>query len=392
MTHDNPPSIKTSDITVSDIAINNHPQFMGHENVFKIQSPQHGFTAFIGVHSTALGPGLGGTRYKEYATEDEALSDVLRLSEAMTWKNSAGEINHGGGKTVVMAIEGQRLPSDTTLQILAQGLNIINQNSATYFGAADMNVGESCLNYMQTFTKWIKGTSSTDPKIVGGDPSPLTALGVYECMKVAAKHKLNKNSLSGVRVSMQGLGAVGRTLAKYVYDDGGIITGCDTNPEAFTLLNSMGVEITQVGLDEIYDAPADIFAPNAIGGTLTAETIDRIKTAGVKIICGAANNQQQDQIGGTQSRILRDNGILYCPDYIVNAGGVIWVAHVGDNTTKTTEIIRSGVPRRFESLLEKHEADPTSDMASLAAQYSRRRVQNAKEESSHDEDQTRKAC
>jgi leucine dehydrogenase len=178
---------------------------------------------------------------------------------------------------------------------------------------------------------------------------------------------------------MQGLGAVGGTMAKHLHDEGAILTGCDTNDSVFDDLTAQGLTIKRAGLDEIYDVPADIFAPNAIGGTLSDENIRRLQNAGVQIICGAANNQQEDQIRGSQSKLLHKLGMLYCPDYIVNAGGVIWVAMVGKDAKTITQDITTGVPKRFEDLLRLSRQHPDKDMASIARDYAKKRVERAKE-------------
>ena len=366
-----------TDIEISEVSATNHPEYMDHETVYKIHSAAQNVTAFIGVHNTALGPALGGIRFKHYETEDDALGDVLRLAEAMTWKNAAGGLEHGGGKGVLMASEGERNPSKEALDVLVYALNTINENGAIYFGAEDMNFNEESLDYIYARAPWIKGATSDDPSVVSGTPAPLTAIGVYGCMKIAAKYKLGKSSLDGLRVSMQGLGAVGKALAKHLAKDGVTLIGCDVSDAPFEQLAAEGVTVKRVGLEEIYDAPADIFAPNAIGGTITEDTIQRLKTAGVKIVCGAANNQQRDQVGGAESKIMHEQGILYCPDYIVNAGGVIWVAKVGEDAQAVTEDIREGVPRRFEEVLKLHEQQPDTDLATIAASYSRKRVEDA---------------
>ena len=368
--------IHADHINIEQIDPHNHPEFMDHEAVFKMQAPEANFTAFVGVHSTKLGPSLGGIRYKNYADENEALGDVLRLSEAMTWKNAVGKLHHGGGKSVIMAPANEPKPNAEMLEIFAQGLNKLNNEAPLYFGAEDMNMSEDALSLMGDITSWLKGVPSKDPQVVSGSPSPLTAMGVFECIKVAARHKLGTDTLHGVRISLQGLGNVGAALALYLHKDGAILMGCDINDQAFADLKAQGVEIEKVDLDEIYDVPADIFAPNAIGGTLSDANIERLKKAGVKIICGAANNQQEDQKTNTQSRILHDLGILYCPDYIVNAAGVIWVAKVGEPYEQTVKDIREGVPRRFESLLENYDENGHDDMATLAANFARDIVTN----------------
>ncbi len=369
----------TQSTQVTELLVSDNPQYMGHEKVFKIVSDDQNITAFVGVHNIALGPALGGIRYKEYDSEEDAITDVLRLSEAMTWKNAAGGLHHGGGKTVIMALPGQRKPDNAVLDVLAEGLNIINASAPVYFGAEDMNISEQALNYMAEKTDWLKGASSADPSIVGGDPSPITAMGVYECMKVAVKRELGKDDFKGLRISMQGLGAVGADLAKYAHENGAHIIACDMVDTPFENLRAQGVEVEQVALDDIYDVKADIFAPNAIGGTLSDDTIHRLKESGVKIVCGAANNQQQDQMGNSQSKLMKRLGILYCPDYIVNAGGVIWVAKVGEDANATITDIKAGVPRRFSEVLDLAQSSPDKDLGSIASEYSRQRVHAAEE-------------
>ena len=377
------PHIKPENIDVTEISAASHPQYMDHEKIYKIHAPEQNITAFVGIHNTALGPALGGIRFKYYEDENTALTDVLRLSEAMTWKNAAGNLDHGGGKSVIMAPSADlRHPTDEILAIFAQGLNIINAGTPVYFGAEDMNTDETSMNKLLETTRWIKGGTAPSPDVVGGTPSPLTAIGVFECMKIAARHKLGKENLKDVHISMQGLGNVGGALAQYLHEQGAILTGCDVVDSVFEDLETKGVQVVRVGLNEIYDAPADIFAPNAIGGTLTDTNIKRLKTADVQIVCGAANNQQQDQSGGHQSRLMHDLYMLYCPDYIVNAGGVIWVAKVGQDAKTVTKEISTGVPRRFEEILQIYESATDQDMASLAARYARRRVETAQSQNS----------
>lgn len=371
--------VKKEDVSVSTLSVSEHPQYMDHETIFKIHAEKQGVTALVGIHNSALGPALGGIRYQYYANEQDALGDVLRLSEAMTWKNAAGGLEHGGGKSVIMAPEGSRAPDNITLDVFAHGLNIINENGALYFGAEDMNMGEAALDYIYERASWIKGATSSDPSLVSGTPSPLTAIGVFECMKLAAKNKLGTDSLKNVRVSLQGLGSVGAGLARLLHNEGATLIAADTSDIPFETLSGENIKIQRVGLDEIYDAPADIFAPNAIGGTLTDDTINRLHKAGVKIVCGAANNQQQDQAGGSQSRLMHEQGILFCPDYIVNAGGVIWVAMVGQNAKTATNDIRTGVPRRFAEVLALYDENGDKDMWTLAAEYSKKRVRAAEE-------------
>lgn len=364
-------ALKPSPVVVEEIDVSSHPQYMGHEKVFRFQCGH--IRGFVGVHSTALGPALGGIRYKHYPSEDAALTDALRLSEAMTWKNSAIGLNHGGGKSVIMGIEDEPYPSLRSLQIMADALNEINKESPLYYGAQDMNVSEEAIDQLAFYSKWIRGKTSKDESIVGGTPSPLTAMAVVECIKVAAAYKLGRETLEGVKIAHQGLGTVGGEMARLLDELGADQYGCDTNEAVFEAMPF----IKRIGLDDIYDVKADIFAPNAIGGTITKANIERLEKACVRIVCGAANNQQQDQSGGTESKILHRKGILYSPDYIVNAGGVFWVAEEGKDAETARQYIRTKVAEAFRNVLKLADENPDTDMSTLARQYAEARVNAA---------------
>lgn len=353
------------DVKVTSIDVQSNSEFKNHEYVFRIAAPAHDFLAFVAVHNTVLGAGEGGIRYKYYADEDAAITDVLRLSEGMTLKNSAADLKAGGGKCVVMAGKGKPKPDSMTLQLLAEGFNQINADKILYYGAQDMNISEDDLDEMMRTTSHIKGARSHDPTIVGGDPSPSTAFGVFECMKAAIEHVYGEGAtLKGRRIAMQGIGNVGGVLAQCLLDAGAVVIACDPDDEAFKALPA----IERVGLHEIYDVPADVFAPNAIGGTLDYDTVERLDGAGVMIICGAANNQQHDQIGHLQSRELMSRGMLYCPDFIVNAGGIIWVNQVGEDAAAVRERVISHMPKSLQRIIALHQ-DTGKDMGTLAEEY-----------------------
>lgn len=342
-------------VAIESVDVSCHPEFKGHEKVYRVEGRAAGVVAFVGVHSTVLGPAEGGIRYKFYEDEDAAITDVLRLSEGMTLKNAAAGLSAGGGKSVIMALEGQNKPSESVLMVLAEALNEINARGAVYYGAQDMNVSEENLNFMAEHTRFIKGASALEPSVVGGNPSPLTALGVFEAMKVAVHEVLGREgALEGLRVSLQGIGSVGACLARLLAPHGVELTACDVNDAVFEALAEDGIIIRRVGLDEIYDVEADVFAPNAVGGTLTDETVERIAAAGVKIVCGAANNQQKDQVGHRQSKRLQELGVLYCPDFIVNAGGIIWVNQVGESAVAVTERVRTHMPHSLKHIIDLH--------------------------------------
>ena len=371
--------INKDNITVENLDVTKHSEFKNHEKVFRVSAPEYNFVAFVGVHSTVLGAAEGGIRYKPYDSEDDAITDVLRLSEGMTLKNAGAGLSAGGGKTVVMALDGEPKPSELVLQVLAEGLNRVNEKGVIYFGAQDMNISEENLNYMGAYTRYIKGASSDDPQIVGGTPSPLTAIGVFEAMKQAVAEVYGAGrGFDGLRVSLQGIGSVGGALARLLDREGAVLTGCDIDDEAFAVLRAEGVIVRQVDLDEIYDQPADIFAPNAIGGTISDETAQRLANAGVLIVCGAANNQQKEQVGHKQSKKLQQLGILYCPDFIVNAGGIIWVNQVGMNAEAVRERIRTHMPQSLKKIIQLHQKTG-EDMGQAAENYSLSVVREAAE-------------
>ncbi|MBX2834606.1 MAG: hypothetical protein KTR28_06515 [Micavibrio sp.] len=356
-------------VSVETLDVSDHPEYKGHEFLFRMTAQRYGFTAFVGVHNTVLGPGEGGIRYHSYQSEENAITDVLRLCEGMTLKNAAAGLSAGGGKAVVMAHPDKPKPDETILQLLAHGLNKVNENKPLYYGAEDMNISEHNLDYMLDFTTFVKGATSGDPLIVGGNPSPLTALGVFEAMKLAVQEKFEgEKELSDLTVSLQGVGSVGRELARLLYSAGATLYACDVFDGAFDKLASQGVKIERVGLTEIYDVKADIFAPNAIGGTLDYDTVERLDDAGVKIVCGAANNQQHDQIGHLQSREMMSRGIMYCPDFIVNAGGIIWVNQVGEDATAVRARVIKHMPISLKRIIDFHKQSGM-DMGSVAEEY-----------------------
>jgi leucine dehydrogenase len=357
------------DVDVQILDVSKHPEYKRHEFLFRMSAPAHDFVAFVGVHSTVLGAGEGGIRFKSYDSEDEAITDVLRLSEGMTLKNAAAGLSAGGGKSVVMAREGLAKPDDAVLRLLAAGLNKINADKTLYYGAQDMNISEANLNMMTGYTQFIKGATATEPSIVGGNPSPLTAIGVFEAMKVAVAEKFGPETpLSDMTVSMQGIGSVGGDLARLLHEAGATLIASDVSDEAFAALDADGVKVKRVGLEEIYDAEADVFAPNAIGGTLTTKTVSRLNANGIKVVCGAANNQQRDQVGHKQSKLMAELDVLYCPDFIVNASGIIWVNQVGENALEVQNRVRTHMPASLKRILDM-QPEQGGDMGSIAEDY-----------------------
>ena len=284
---------------------------MGHERVLICSNPEVGLKAIIAVHSTVLGPGLGGVRMWPYASFDEAMRDVLRLSKGMTYKAAAAGLNLGGGKAVIIA-DPKKDKSEALFRCFGQ---YVQSLGGLYITAEDVGIDVQDCEVVLTETPWVTGVSEAHGG--SGDPSPVTAYGTLQGMKAAAKRKWN-GTLAGRSVAIQGLGSVGMWLASYLRDDGVTkIFGCDIDEEATRqAADEYGVEI--VPPDDIYDVDCDIFAPCALGAILNERTIPRLKCS---IVAGAANNQLDDE--ELDGQRLASRNILYAPDFVINAGGLI---------------------------------------------------------------------
>ena len=284
---------------------------MGHEQVVFCSDPATGLKAIIGVHSTVLGPALGGCRFWHYHSEAEALRDVLRLSRGMTMKNAIAGLNLGGGKAVIIG-DPAKLKTPSFLRRFGQ---FVESLSGRYITAEDVGMNTADMEVIYQSSKHVTGL----PEAMGGsgDPSPFTAYGVFLGAKAAAKRVWGSDSLAGKKVALQGAGHVGTYLARHLKDAGAQLYITDYfEDRALDLANQVGA--TVVGLDEIYDLDVDIYAPCALGGTLNTANIKRLKCA---IVNGAANNQLEDE--NLHGQMLTDLGISYSPDFLINSGGVI---------------------------------------------------------------------
>ncbi|HVG45974.1 MAG TPA: Glu/Leu/Phe/Val dehydrogenase dimerization domain-containing protein [Longimicrobium sp.] len=261
----------------------------------------------VAIHSTALGTALGGTRLWRYGAESEALADALRLSRGMTYKNAMAGLAAGGGKSVMLMPE--RL-ADREALFLAHG-RCVEMLGGAYITAEDVGTSPVDMDVVQRETRYVAGTSDGI-----GDPSPRTARGVFRAMQAAAAHRLGYPELRGVRVALQGCGNVGAALAVQLAEAGARLVVCDVDgARAKRVAAEAGGRA--VAPDDIYDVEADVFAPCALGGILNAETIPRLRCA---IVAGGANNQFREPADGAR---LAERGIVYVPDYVANAGGVI---------------------------------------------------------------------
>src|SRR5947209_10695089 len=283
---------------------------MGHERVLFCSNPEVGLQAIIAVHSTVLGPGLGGVRMWPYPNMEEALTDVLRLSRGMTYKAAAAGLNLGGGKAVILGDPKQH-KSEALFRCFGQ---YVEELGGLYITAEDVGTDMEDMEVIFTETRWVTGVAPAHGG--GGDPSPVTAYGVLQGMKAAARWQFGEASLAGRSVAIQGLGSVGFHLATYLKEEGAKIFGTDIDAEAIERARTLGVEIVPPG--EILAVPCDVVAPCALGATLNDETIPRLRC---KVVAGAANNQLADE--ERHDRELHARGILYAPDFVINAGGLI---------------------------------------------------------------------
>lgn len=290
-----------------------HPDFNDHENITFIRDKASGLYGVVAIHSTVLGPAAGGTRLWKYASPAEGVTDALRLSRAMSLKNAMAGIPHGGGKAVILQPEGD-FDREALFAAYGRGLNRVG---GAYYTAEDVGVSPDDMRVIREQTSFVAGLD--EGEAASGDPSPITADGVFRCLKYTAQHKLGVKDLSGIRVSIQGLGHVGYNLASHLHKAGAKLFVTDINQDVLDKAKSE-LGATVVGLDEIYTVDADVFAPCALGGAINADTIGSTEA---KIVCGAANNQLAT---ADMAQELHNRGILYCPDYVVNGGGIINVA------------------------------------------------------------------
>jgi len=280
---------------------------MGHEQLVVCNDNSAGYRGIIAIHSTTLGPALGGTRFWQYATDEEAIVDALRLARGMTYKNAVAGLNLGGGKSVII---GNNRTMDREMIFRAHG-RFVESLGGRYITAEDVGTSTADMDFVHMETKNVTGLAGRS-----GDPSPVTAHGVFRAIQASAKEKWGSDDLSTKSVSVQGAGHVGYYLAKELHGAGAKLIVTDIDQERVKhVVSEFGARA--VGPDEIYAVQADIFAPCALGGIINDKTIPQLK---VQIVCGAANNVLLEERHGTA---LEEKGILYTPDYVANAGGVI---------------------------------------------------------------------
>ncbi len=285
-----------------------------HELVELVRDPDSGLTAIIALHSTHLGPGAGGTRFWHYAEPKDAMRDALRLSRGMSYKNAMAGLPMGGGKAVILADEAR----NKSPQMLAAFADAVDGLAGRYVTAEDVGITEADMAAVAQRTQYVSGLPTEGDEAAGGDPGPFTALGIFLGIKAAVKHKLGKDSVEGVHVAIQGTGSVGGGVARLLAKDGAKLTLSDIDGErAQALAAELGADT--VSHEAIMSVPCDVFSPNALGAILDEEGIGRLDC---KIVAGGANNQLKREEHGP---MLAERGILYAPDYVINAGGIISV-------------------------------------------------------------------
>ena len=311
-----------------------------YEQLVFCQDKASGLKAIIAIHDTTLGPALGGSRMWTYASEEAAIEDALRLARGMTYKNAAAGLNLGGGKTVIIGdpFKDKNEEMFRALGRFIQGLN------GRYITAEDVGTNVADMDLIHEETNYVTGISPAFGS--SGNPSPVTAYGVFLGMKAAAKEAFGNDNLGGRTIAVQGLGNVAYTLCEYLYKEGARLVVTDINQAAIDrVVNDFGAKA--VLPDEIYEQEVDIFAPCALGAIINDVTIPKLKA---KIIAGSANNQLAESKHG---KVLHEMGIVYAPDYVINAGGVINVAdelygYNRDRAMKRVETIYTSLEKIFE--------------------------------------------
>jgi leucine dehydrogenase len=288
------------------------PAFDGHEAVHFFRDEATGLRAIIAIHSTALGPAAGGCRVWAYESEALALTDALRLSRGMSFKNAIADLPMGGGKAVILKDPTQR-PSEAAFEAFGRA---VNQLGGCYITAEDVGVSVYDIACVARSTRYVSGLHSTASGKAGGDPSPKTARGVFHGIRAAVRAQLRRDELAGLTVAVQGLGNVGYQLCRELKAAGAELVVADIHSAAVERArDELGAQALPI--DQILFAQADVLAPCALGGVLNADTIPQLRAT---IVAGAANNQLLTPEDGER---LRQRGILYAPDYVINAGGII---------------------------------------------------------------------
>ncbi len=333
---------------------------MGHEQVIFCHEPTTGLRAIIAIHNTALGPGLGGLRMYPYTSEREALIDVLRLSRGMTYKAAVSGLDLGGAKAVIIGHPAK----DKSEALLRWFGRFVDSLGGRYITAEDVGTTTSDMEIISRETDYVTGL----PEVMGGggDPSPITAYGVFLGMKAAVNVFDGSEHLNGKRVLVEGVGKVGSFLVPYLIQDGAEVLVADVNPQRLETITQRYPDVKVVDVDSRFEHDIDIYSPCALGATLNDDTIPILKA---KIVAGAANNQLADE--DRHGRMLLERGIIYAPDFVVNAGGLInvyteWNGYDHDLAMARADKIYETTLRILQRALEEN--TPTHQVANAMAE------------------------
>jgi leucine dehydrogenase len=337
-----------------------YPDFDAHEGVHLFDDPASGLRAIVAIHSTALGPAAGGTRFWRYADGEEAIVDALRLSRGMSYKNAMAGLPMGGGKGVILAPESRA----KTPELLAAFGRAVDSLGGRYVTAEDVGMSDADMVAIREQTRHVAGLPVA-AEAAGGDPGPMTSLGVFLGIKAAVARALGREDLIGLHVAIQGVGSVGGGLAQLLAAAGARLTVADVDAgRAAALAEAIGGKA--VTPDEILRIEADVLSPCALGAVLNEETIPAIAAP---IVAGAANNQLATP---TDAYRLHARGILYAPDYVINAGGIINVAleYLGESDRAGVEARVAQIPARLDQVWEESatSGDPAAVVADRIAQ------------------------
>lgn len=338
-----------------------YPDFDAHEAVHFFTDRASGLSAVIAIHSTALGAAAGGVRFWHYADSHAAVTDALRLSRGMSYKNAMAGLPLGGGKGVVLADRPGAVISEAQLKAFGRAVESLG---GRYVTAEDVGMSEARMKVVATETRHVSGLPVADGS-AGGDPGPVTARGVYLGIKAAAKRALGAETMQGVRVAIQGVGSVGGNVARMLAADGAKLVLADVDTaRAQNLAAALGAETSDP--QAILSADTDILSPCALGGILNATAIAALRC---RAVAGAANNQLAT---GAEGQLLHDRGILYAPDYVINAGGIINVGleYLGQGDRAEVDARVARIPERLVEVWDESErtGDPASVVADRIAQ------------------------
>jgi len=340
-----------------------HPEFDNHEHLSFFCDPETGLKAIVAIHNTSRGPALGGCRMFPYASDEEALRDVLRLSRGMTYKSALANLDLGGGKSVIIG-DPRKQKSEALLEAMGKHLEGLG---GQYIAAEDSGTSVPDLKVMARHTKHVAGIvehMGFDGQPSNGDPSPTTAYGVFVGLKAAVKHKLGREDLAGLKVAIQGVGNVGFRLAQHLKEAGAELWVYDIHQENMQrAVDELGAHAASA--EDILFLPVDVIAPCAMGAVLNDDSIPRLKAT---VIAGAANNLLQRP---DHDQAVKDRNILYAPDFVINAGGIIDVFY--ERTGGTSEEVRAhveGIGRTLSEIFKRSDSSgiPTGTVANTLAE------------------------